>query len=173
MEILQKLHPSSNQTYSFIKDSYEFIDQTKHLILDKNHILVSFNVVSFNTKIPILESIDLFFKIMDYEALNIVSLFVWGLVGYSLRSSLGDEGLEFTLYHLLQNSIYLYAHYKYLKEMTIYFLFLFKNESTEDMAPTFLYNALVMIILEFLVLGTHLQHFWQSSLLHVVFLYFL
>ena len=57
--------------------------------------------------------------------------------------------------------------------ITIYFLFLLTNQSTKDMEPTVFCNALVMRIIEFSALGTHLQHFWQSSPFPVVFLYFL
>jgi len=54
--------------------------------------------------------------------------------------------------------------------MTISFFFLFKNENIGDMGPTFLYNALTMVILELLALWTHLWHLWQFSVFPVAFL---
>jgi len=56
--LAKKLHPFSNHSSSFIKDS-DFIDQIKQLKLYENSIMVSFHVVFLFTKIPIPKTIEL------------------------------------------------------------------------------------------------------------------
>jgi len=49
----QKLKPLDGRTKSFVKDSASFINEVKDIRLGLGDLLVSFDVVSLYTKIPI------------------------------------------------------------------------------------------------------------------------
>jgi hypothetical protein len=55
-------------------DSSDFIKKTMNMHLDKQDIMVHFDVVSLLTKISILESLDLISKLVDPKTLNLIEI---------------------------------------------------------------------------------------------------
>lgn len=74
--LAKKLHPFFNHSSSFIKESSNFIQQIKHLELDEYDIMVSFNVVSLFTKILVPKAIDLISKLIKFEILKLIKIFL-------------------------------------------------------------------------------------------------
>ena len=72
--LAKKLSPYYHRSSSYIKDFVDFIKHIKTLKLDKNNIMVIFDVVSLFTKIPILGAIELISKLVDSETLNLNNL---------------------------------------------------------------------------------------------------
>ncbi|CAG9563496.1 unnamed protein product [Danaus chrysippus] len=53
------LSPLRGHTKSFVKDSYQFVNDIKHLKLTDNDIMVSFDVQSLFTNLPVLDCIEI------------------------------------------------------------------------------------------------------------------
>ena len=64
------LKPLVGNTDSFIKDSHDFVNLIKNETLEKDDILVSFDVVSLFTKIPLDEAIQVIRGVTDPEILH-------------------------------------------------------------------------------------------------------
>ena len=73
-KILKKHKIFIGKTSSFIKDSTEFIHKTHNLHLDEQDLMVSFDVVSLFTKIPILEDLSLISKLVDPKTLDLIKI---------------------------------------------------------------------------------------------------
>eukprot|EP00253_Pinus_taeda_P030797 PITA_30797 len=69
-----KLRPLVGQTESFVKDSASFIDDLKRIKLEPEDILVSFDVVSLYTCIPINEAMEVINKLTDPDTAKLVEL---------------------------------------------------------------------------------------------------
>lgn len=63
--LAQKLKPLVGCNDSSMKESASFVQEWKDIILDPRDLLVSFDVVSLYTKIPIQEAIDVINHITD------------------------------------------------------------------------------------------------------------
>ena len=72
--LAQKLKPLAGHTKSFAKDSTSFVNELKNFKLDPDNKLVSFNVVSLYTNIPISEAIKVIKHLMDPDTANLVSI---------------------------------------------------------------------------------------------------
>ena len=69
-----KLRPLVGQTESFVKDSASFIEDLKRVNLEPEDILVSFDVVSLYTCIPINEAMAVINKLTDPDTAKLVEL---------------------------------------------------------------------------------------------------
>jgi len=67
-----KLKPLFGHTKSFVKYSTSFINEVKYMSLDLDDLLVSFDVLSLFTKIPIQEPIEVINQITDDETTSFV-----------------------------------------------------------------------------------------------------
>lgn len=65
------LHPHIGQTETYVKDSTHFIEKIKHLELDENDTLVSFDVVSLFTKVPLNEAMEYISAIFPMDISNL------------------------------------------------------------------------------------------------------
>ena len=72
--LAQKLKPLVGCTDSFVKDSASFVQEWKDIKLDPGDLLVSFDVISLYTKIPIQEAIDIINRITDKDTAKLVGL---------------------------------------------------------------------------------------------------
>lgn len=70
----KKLKPLVGNTSSFIKDPNHFINEIKHIKLDQNDILVSFDMKSLYTNIPIGEAMKAIHKIIDPNTAKLVEV---------------------------------------------------------------------------------------------------
>lgn len=69
-----KLKPLVSRTESFVKDSPSFINELKGIKLDPEDILVSFDVVSLYTCIPINEAMEVINRLTHPETARLVEL---------------------------------------------------------------------------------------------------
>ena len=69
-----KLRPLVGHTKSFVKDSASFIDDLKRIKLEPEDILVSFDVVSLYTCIPINEAMAVINRLTDPDTAKLVEL---------------------------------------------------------------------------------------------------
>jgi len=69
-----KLKPLVGPTSSFVKDSASFIEELKDIKLDSRDILVSFDVVSLYTCIPINEAMDVIYFLTDPDTARLVEI---------------------------------------------------------------------------------------------------
>ena len=69
-----KLKPLVGRTESFMKDSASFIDELKDIKLDPRDILVSFDVVSLFTCIPIKEAMEVINRLTDPDTARLVEI---------------------------------------------------------------------------------------------------
>ncbi len=69
-----KLRPLVGHTESFIKDSASFIGDLKRIKLEPEDILVSFDVISLYTCIPINEAMEVINKLTDPDTARLVEL---------------------------------------------------------------------------------------------------
>ena len=69
-----KLKPLVGRTESFVKDSASFINELKDIKLDPNDILVSFDVVSLYTCIPIKEALEVIYRLTDLDTALLVEI---------------------------------------------------------------------------------------------------
>lgn len=60
----------------FIKKSADFIRKIHDLHLDDRDLLVSFNIVLLFTKILVPESLDIIFKLADFETLILIKIYL-------------------------------------------------------------------------------------------------
>lgn len=65
--LAKTLKPMVGQTFSYIKDSSQFIDGIKNLHMNENDILVSFDVVSLYTKVHVEDVIKVIKDITNDE----------------------------------------------------------------------------------------------------------
>jgi hypothetical protein len=72
--LANKLKPLVGNTSSFVKDSSFFVNKIKNIKVDKDDILVSFDVVSLFTKIPIDGAINVIRNITDPGTANLIEL---------------------------------------------------------------------------------------------------
>ena len=70
--LAKKLLPMAGNTSSFIKNSTSFVDWVKNIEVNKEDILVSFDIVSLYTMIPIEEAIDGINYMTDGDIANLV-----------------------------------------------------------------------------------------------------
>lgn len=73
--LAKKRKPLLGNTSSFVKVSNHFINEIKHIKLEQNDILVSFNVKYFYTNIPIGEAMKVIHKIIDPNTAKLVEVF--------------------------------------------------------------------------------------------------
>jgi hypothetical protein len=71
--LTEKLKPLYGHTQSFIKDSH-FIQNIKSTKVNEAYILVSFDVVSLYTKIPLNDAINVIRRLTDNETTNLVEV---------------------------------------------------------------------------------------------------
>ena len=77
------LSPHIGQTESYLKDSKHFVQKIKDLYLEPGDILVSFDVVSLFTRVPVEESLDYISEIFTKDLVDIfrvcltTTYFVW------------------------------------------------------------------------------------------------
>ena len=69
-----KLKPLVGRTDSFVKDSSSFVNELKEVKLSPDDKLVSFDVVSLFTKIPINEAIEVINRITDPNTAQLVRI---------------------------------------------------------------------------------------------------
>lgn len=69
-----KLKPLVGRTDSFVKDSGSFVKELKDVKSDPRDLLVSFDVVSLYTQIPIQEAIYVISQITDHDTTKLVGL---------------------------------------------------------------------------------------------------
>lgn len=69
-----KLQQFVGSTSSYIKDSVDFIEKFRTILIDENDLLVSFDVVSLFTNIPVLEALHLISQLVDQETLNPIQI---------------------------------------------------------------------------------------------------
>ena len=74
--LAQKLKPLVGQTDSFVKDLTSFIKEWNNIKLQPSELLVSFDVVSLFTKIPIQEVVDVIKQGSDEDTSKLVSLYL-------------------------------------------------------------------------------------------------
>ena len=72
--LANKLKPLVGNTSSFVKDSSFFVNKIKNIKVDKDDILVSFDVVSLFTKIPIDRAMNVIRNITDPGTANLIEL---------------------------------------------------------------------------------------------------
>jgi hypothetical protein len=72
--LANKLQSIFGKTSSFIKDSANFIHKTNNFHLEEQDLMVSFDVVSLFTKIPVSESLTLISKLVDLETLDLIKI---------------------------------------------------------------------------------------------------
>jgi hypothetical protein len=64
------------KTSSFIKYSFYFIQKTQNIQLNDHEFIVSFDVVSLFTKIPVLEALDLISELVDPKTINLIKIYL-------------------------------------------------------------------------------------------------
>ena len=69
-----KLKPLVGHTESFVKDSASFIEELKDIRLEPGDILVSFDVVSLFTCIPINEAMEVINRLTDLDTARLVEM---------------------------------------------------------------------------------------------------
>ena len=74
--LAQNLKPLVGRTDSFVKYSASFIQEWKDFKLDPRDLLVSFDVVSLHTKIPIQEAVDIINCITDKDTTKLAGLYL-------------------------------------------------------------------------------------------------
>lgn len=72
IHLAKKLKPLVGRIDSFVKDSKHFINEIKNIKLDQNDILVSFDVTSLYTNIPINEAMEVVRKIIDLDTCKLI-----------------------------------------------------------------------------------------------------
>jgi hypothetical protein len=72
--LYEKLTSFTRNIASFIKDSFDFVQKTRHLQLDEHHLMVGLDVVSLFTKIPIPKSLEIFSKLVDLGTIKLIEL---------------------------------------------------------------------------------------------------
>lgn len=71
-----KLKPLVGRTKSFIKDSSSFVKELKEIKFEPDDFLVSFDVVSLYTSIPIKETLDVIFRLTDPDTTKLVEIYL-------------------------------------------------------------------------------------------------
>ena len=61
-------------TDSFVKDSTHFIEEIKNIKLDQDDILVSFDVTSLYTNIPINDAMEVICKLTDADTSKLIEI---------------------------------------------------------------------------------------------------
>ena len=74
MLLVNKFKPLVGHSQSFIKDSSHFIQNIKNMSLRESDIMVSFDVVSLYTKIPVNEVVNIIKELTDEETTNLVKV---------------------------------------------------------------------------------------------------
>ena len=74
--LADKLKPLVGHSQSFIKVSSLFIHNIKTMSLRESDIILSFDVVSLYTQIPVNEVIDIIKDLTDEETTNMVKVFL-------------------------------------------------------------------------------------------------
>ena len=69
-----KLKPLVSRTESFMKESASFIKELKDIRLDPEDILISFDVVSLYTCIPIKEALEVIYRLTDLDTAHLVEI---------------------------------------------------------------------------------------------------
>ena len=64
----------ASHTFSYIKDSSHFVNDIKDIHVDETEIMVSFDVVSLYTKVPVEEAIKIISNITNDETTNMVKI---------------------------------------------------------------------------------------------------
>ena len=72
--LADKLKPLVGHSQSFIKDSSHFIQNIKTMSLRESNIMVSFDVVSFYTKIAVNEVVNIIKVLTDKETTNLLKV---------------------------------------------------------------------------------------------------
>ena len=72
--LAKKLRSLSGDTPSYIKDSYSFVQWINNIELKDDDLMVSFDIVSLYTMIPIDEAINIMRNIMDKETVDLLEL---------------------------------------------------------------------------------------------------
>ena len=72
--LAHKLKPLVGHSKSFIKDSSHFIQNIKTMSLRESNIMVSFDVVSFYTKIAVNEVVNIIKVLTDKETTNLLKV---------------------------------------------------------------------------------------------------
>jgi hypothetical protein len=72
--LTEKLQSFIQKYPSFIKDSFDFFQKYQNFHLDEKYIMVTFDVLSLFTKILFLESLNLLFKLVELETLNVIEI---------------------------------------------------------------------------------------------------
>ena len=72
--LARKLKPLVGQTDSFVKDSASFVHKLKSWVCEPNDSMVSFDVVSLYTNIPIMEAVEVIRRITDPDTANLVEI---------------------------------------------------------------------------------------------------
>ena len=70
------LQPLVGKTSSFIKDSIDFVIFIRSLHLEPTDLLVSFDVISLFTKIPIKEALEIINKLVNPGIANLIKIFL-------------------------------------------------------------------------------------------------
>lgn len=71
-----KLRPLVGLTKSFVKDYSSFVEQLKGIKFDPGDILVSFDVVSLYTCVPIKEAVEVINSLTDLDTAQLVDIFL-------------------------------------------------------------------------------------------------
>jgi len=72
--VARKLSPIVGHIDSFIKDSYDFLKVIKEEKLDKDELIIIFDVVSLSTKIPLEEAIKVLYEVTNAETAKLVEI---------------------------------------------------------------------------------------------------
>jgi hypothetical protein len=68
--LAKKLLPFACNTSSFVKNSTSFVEWTKNQEVKKEDILVSFDIISLYTKIPVYDAIDIIRNLANKQTTN-------------------------------------------------------------------------------------------------------
>jgi len=74
--LASNLNPLVGLTESFVKDSSSFVNELRDVNFDPRNILVSFDVDSLYTNIPIKEALDVIFHLTDTDTARLVKIFL-------------------------------------------------------------------------------------------------